>query len=97
MDVTHFITDREAQFVVTVNNGKFLCKLHHAAFDGFILGITPDYKIKVREDVLEEDGPTLKYGLQGLNGAQLILPHQKGNYPDKDALDWKYKRFLEKS
>jgi len=98
LDAAHIIPDREVKSEVTVNNGLSLCKLHHAAFDSFILGVTPDYKIKVREDVLEEeDGPTLKYGLQSLNGSPLILPHQKGNYPDKDALDWKYKQFLEKS
>lgn len=96
LDAAHIIPDRKADSKVTVNNGLSLCKLHHAAFDSFILGVTPDYTIKVREDVLEEeDGPTLKYGLQGLDDAQLILPRRKVDYPDQEALDWKYHQFLE--
>ena len=97
MDAAHIIPDREAESEVTVNNGLSLCKLHHAAFDSFILGVTSDYTIKVRDDVLEEeDGPTLKYGLQGLNDVQLILPRRKVDYPDQEALDWKYQQFLER-
>ena len=41
------------------------------AFDSNIIGITPDYDIKVRTDVLEEiDGPMLKHGIQELNNQQ---------------------------
>jgi hypothetical protein len=33
-------------------------------FDKNIIGINPDFEIKVRQDILEEiDGPMLKYGL----------------------------------
>jgi putative restriction endonuclease len=53
---------------MTIDNGIPLCKLHHAAYDSFILGVTPDYIIHVREDVLEEeDGPVLQHGLKGLH------------------------------
>jgi putative restriction endonuclease len=97
LDAAHIIPDREAESEVTVRNGLALCKLHHAAYDSFILGVTPEYTIKVRRDVLEEaDGPTLKYGLQKLNGSQLILPKRKSDWPDRGALDWKFQQFLEK-
>jgi len=37
----------------------------HAAFDNNIIGITPDYEIELRRDILEEiDGPMLRYGMQ---------------------------------
>jgi hypothetical protein len=52
-----------------------MCKLHHAAFDNFVLGITPDYEIRIREDVLDEiDGPMLLHGLQEMHGHRLIVP-----------------------
>ncbi|MDR4499641.1 MAG: HNH endonuclease [Candidatus Scalindua sp.] len=54
LDAAHIIPDIESESMPTVDNGIALCKLHHAAFDSFILGINPDYTIEVREDVLEE-------------------------------------------
>jgi len=51
---------------VTPINGLALCKLHHAAFDANIIGVTPDLEVTVRLDVLQEiDGPMLQHGLQG--------------------------------
>ena len=38
----------------TIENGLSLCKLHHSAYDAFIIGVTPDYVIQVRADILEE-------------------------------------------
>jgi hypothetical protein len=47
-------------------NGLALCKRHHAAFDRYLIGVTPDLEVTVRLDVLAEiDGPTLQHGLQG--------------------------------
>jgi putative restriction endonuclease len=52
-----------------------LCKLHHAAFDRHILGITPALRVEVRLDILHEvDGPMLLHGLQGFQGAQIVTP-----------------------
>lgn len=96
LDAAHIIPDREEQSTSTVNNGLSLCKLHHAAYDSLILGISPDYILVVRDDVLdEEDGPTLRYGLQGLNQQNLILPSRPSDWPSRDALDWKYQKFLQ--
>jgi hypothetical protein len=44
-----------------VENGLSLCKLHHSAYDAFIIGVTPDYVIQVRADILEEE-PPLSFG-----------------------------------
>ena len=71
------------------------CKLHHAAYDNFILGVTPDYTFRVREDVLEEeDGPVLQHGLKGLHNTRLILSSAKHHYPNRDALEWRYSQFV---
>jgi putative restriction endonuclease len=95
LDAAHIIPDNLPESRLTIDNGISLCKLHHAAYDSFILGVTPDYVIQVREDILEEeDGPVLQHGLKGLHNTKLILPNLKRNYPGRDALDWRYSRFV---
>jgi putative restriction endonuclease len=95
LDAAHIIADSELTGEPIVPNGLALCKIHHAAYDSNIIGISPDYLVKVREDVLNEiDGPMLKYGLQAMEGNKMILPKHKSDYPDRDRLDIRYKRFL---
>lgn len=94
LDAAHIIPDTVAEGEPTVRNGLALCKLHHAAFDKFILGVTPDYIVQVREDVLEEeDGPILLHGLQGLHLGRLTLPKQRRDWPSQEALEWRYEKF----
>ena len=75
LDAAHIIPDSELHGEPIVSNGMSLCRLHHAAFDRLILGVRPDYIIRVRADVLEEeDGPMLRHGLQGLQGQRIVVP-----------------------
>ena len=95
LDAAHIIPDNLPESEPTVNNGLSLCKLHHAAFDSFMLGVTPDYVIQVRKDILEEeDGPVLQHGLKGLNNLSLILPTSRTQWPSQDALAWRYEKFI---
>jgi len=65
LDAAHIVPDSE-EGEPKVSNGLALCKLHHAAFDGFLVSVTPDYGIQVRTSVLEEEaGPILEHGLEG--------------------------------
>ncbi len=94
LDAAHIIPD-SAEGAVSVANGLSLCKLHHAAYDKMVLGITPDYTVSIRKDVLEEiDGPMLKHGLVGLHGQALTLPSRKQERPNRDWLDRRYSEFL---
>ncbi len=94
LDAAHIIPDNLPAGKSTIQNGLSLCKLHHSAYDSFIIGVTPDYIIHVRQDVLEEeDGPVLQHGLKGLHKTNLILPSSKNNYPSREALEWRYERF----
>ena len=94
LDAAHIIPDNLPEGKPTIDNGISLCKLHHSAYDSFILGVTPDYIIQVREDILEEeDGPVLQHGLKGLHNSRLILPNSRPQWPSKDALAWRYDRF----
>jgi putative restriction endonuclease len=95
LDAAHIIADKEEKGIPVIQNGISLCKIHHAAFDNNILGITPDYSIAVRKDVLKEsDGPMLKFGIQELNDKKIILPANKEYWPDKDRLNDRFERFL---
>ena len=97
LDAAHILSDAEGGPPV-VSNGLSLCKIHHAAFDQNILGINEDYRIEVRNDILEEvDGPMLKYGLQEFHHKQLILPRSRKSYPDKTYIIERYERFLKSS
>lgn len=94
LDAAHIVPDSDEFGDPIINNGVSLCKIHHAAFDSNIIGITPDHVIDVREDILyETDGPMLKHGIQELLGQKMILPRKKEYWPDKDRLDIRYSQF----
>ena len=94
LDAAHIIPDTEPNSVPTVPNGISLCKLHHAAFDSFFIGINPDFVIQIRKDILEEeDGPMLQHGLKELHQMKIILPTSKSLWPDRNYLDWRYQKF----
>ncbi|MEN8184545.1 MAG: HNH endonuclease [Myxococcota bacterium] len=77
-----------------VNNGISLCRLHHAAFDRHFLGLTPDFRIQVRADLLdEEDGPTLLHGIQGLHGVEITLPRRRHDRPDVELVRARFRLF----
>jgi len=83
LDAAHIIPDEE-DGTPTVDNGLALCKIHHTAFDRYILGVTPDFEIKVRRDILDEhDGPMLKHGLQELHDQRLVLPNKEDYWPNR--------------
>lgn len=94
LDAAHIIPDTAPEGEPAITNGIALCKLHHAAFDSFILGVSPDYVVHVREDVLNEhDGPVLQHALKELHGARLVLPSSRAQWPSREALEWRWERF----
>jgi putative restriction endonuclease len=94
LDAAHIIPDSDPEGEPLVSNGIALCKLHHAAFDGFFIGITPNHLIEVRRDILAEaDGPMLLHGLQGLNGKKIVLPHSTKLQPNPDFLEKRFSLF----
>lgn len=95
LDASHIVADREAEGEPVVSNGLALCKLHHAAFDRWILTVDPDYRVRVRRDVLEEeDGPMLKHGLQELEGSRIGVPRREVQRPSRELLAVRLERFL---
>jgi putative restriction endonuclease len=97
LDAAHVLADAEGGAPV-VTNGIAMCKIHHAAYDVDIFGISPDYQVGVRPDVLQEiDGPTLRYTLQAIDGSPIQLPTKKSARPDRDLLDTRWRRFRDAS
>lgn len=98
LDAAHIIPDRDPEGEPLVSNGVALCKLHHAAFDGFFFAIRPDYVIEVRRSILEEhDGPMLVVGLQQIHEMRIFLPLRPIDRPDPARLERRYVEFLQAS
>ena len=77
-----------------VSNGLLLSKMHHAAYDQNLIGIDPDYKVHVSEQLLaQKDGPFLQ-ALKDLNGGTLKnLPSRDIDKPDREALEERFTQF----
>lgn len=94
LDAAHITPDSDLGGEPIVTNGLSLCKIHHAAFDRHFLGVSPDYEIIVREDLLREtDGPMLRHGIQEIHRKRIILPSNKGQWPNQDRLAERFEFF----
>ncbi len=94
LDAAHIVGDKEGG-EPNVPNGLSLCKLHHAAFDKYFIGVRPDGIIEVRRDILmERDGPMLLHGLKKLHRSRIYRPRSSANQPDPDLLAFRYARFV---
>jgi putative restriction endonuclease len=95
LDAAHIIPDGEPGGEPVISNGLALCKLHHAAYDNFFIGIRPDHVIEIKDNLLrEDDGPMLLHGLQGLHGSNIILPRSFHARPSPERLKSHYDQFL---
>ncbi len=94
LDAAHIIEDRNellGQPVIT--NGIPLSKIHHAAFDAHLIGISPDYKVHVSQRLLAmKDGPTLE-ALKQFNNQPLRKPKRDVDKPDRDRLAARFELF----
>lgn len=94
LDAAHIVEDRDERGVAEIPNGLSLCRIHHAAYDANILGISPDFMVEIRRDILAEvDGPMLKHGLQEMNGHRIMLPRAPLNRPNPEYLELRYAKF----
>ncbi|WP_370614436.1 HNH endonuclease [Mumia qirimensis] len=94
LDAAHITEDGDDAGLPIVTNGLSLCKIHHAAYDANLLGISPDYVVHIDRDLLEErDGPMLKHGLQEMDRTPLQLPERRTEKPDRDRLARRFAGF----
>ncbi|BBX86811.1 HNH endonuclease [Mycolicibacterium aubagnense] len=94
LDAAHIIGDNKPHGAPVVQNGLSLCKIHHAAYDANLLGIDPDYVVRINRDLMEEvDGPMLRHGLQDMHGRPLTVPVRRRDRPDKERLAERFSEF----
>lgn len=94
LHASHIYPDGHESGLPTVNNGIALSALHHAAYDGKLIGIDPDGRIKVSDRVfIQEDGPMLEEGLKALHGQIMRFPRNPDFRPDRDALAYRFEEF----
>ncbi|QIS05325.1 restriction endonuclease [Nocardia brasiliensis] len=88
LDAAHIISDTKEHGYPEVTNGLCLCKIHHAAFDADLLGISPDYQIHISKKLMQDssEGSMLMHGLQAMDGKELSLPARRTDRPDKERL-----------
>jgi putative restriction endonuclease len=84
LDAAHIVSDGDERFgQPVVPNGIPLSKIHHSAFDAYLIGIDPDYRLHVSERLLwQNDGPML----EALKGESIHLPSRMKDRPDRDRL-----------
>lgn len=93
LDAAHIVGDPEDAGTPTVTNGLSLCSIHHRAFDQRLVGVSPDYEVRVSRRMLDEDdGPMLDV-LKGFHGQPIHLPARRANYPDRERLALRFEGF----
>lgn len=94
LDAAHIIGDDKPDGLPVVENGLSLCKIHHAAYDANLLGISPDYFVQINRDLMDEiDGPMLRHGLQEMDGRSITLPARRGDWPSAERLAERFEEF----
>ena len=93
LDAAHIVGDLEEQGEPLVSNGLSLCSIHHRAFDQDLVGISPDYEVRVAPKLLNDaDGPMLEL-LKASHSRTIDLPSRRADQPDRDRLAERFDRF----
>lgn len=94
LDAAHILGDLEERGEPAVSNGVSLCSIHHRAFDHDLVGIDPDYSVRISPRLLEEeDGPMLEL-LKGFEKQTISVPRASALRPDRERLAERFERFL---
>ncbi len=94
LEAAHILPDGHPRGEPAVPNGLALCKLHHAAFDGHLIGVNRDLVVHVASAILHEpNGPVLRHGLQDFHGARIRVPRSAVLRPNREFLAERYEWF----
>jgi putative restriction endonuclease len=94
LDAAHILGDATEHGEATVANGLSFCAIHHRAFDQHLIGVSPDYEVRVSRRLLEDDdGPMLDL-LKGFHARPVELPPRVAARPDRDRMAVRYEAFL---
>lgn len=93
LDAAHITPEATPTGKPVVSNGLSMCTIHHRSFDQNLVGISPDYEIRISRRLLEEDdGPMLDL-LKEFHRNPLTLPSKLAWRPDRERLAARYEQF----
>lgn len=93
LDAAHIVADTDPRGEPAISNGLSLCTIHHRAYDQDLVGISPDYRVHVAPQLLEDDdGPMLEL-LKTFEGSAIELPRRQGWRPNRERLEERFARF----
>lgn len=96
LDGAHITADNDPDGIPSVDNGLALCKIHHAAYDAGLMGISPDYKVHISDELKEQtdSGPIILHGFHKLEGHSLAcLPKLEHEMPSRDRLEERFQQY----
>lgn len=94
LDAAHILPDSDPRGLPEIPNGLSLCKIHHSAYDSNVLGISPDYRVRIRDDILAQvDGPMLQHGIKEMEGREIRVPRMASLRPNRDYLAERFEQF----
>lgn len=93
LDAAHVVGDTEVAGEPAVRNGLSLCSIHHRAFDENLVGVSPDYEVRVHPRLLDdEDGPMLAI-LKDAHGKAIVVPRRQAWRPSRELLAERFDAF----
>lgn len=94
LDAAHIDRDKSDEGEPVIENGLALCKLHHAAYDANLIGITPEYVVRTRPSIRNaDDGPMLEHALKGIHGQTIWTPKNPSEHPSPQRLARRFREF----
>jgi len=97
LEAAHIVGDLEETGDPVVSNGLALCSIHHRAYDHDLVGVSPDYDVRVSPRLLnDEDGPMLDL-LKTFDRQPIYVPRRTEWKPDRERLASRFDRFLARS
>lgn len=94
LEAAHIIPDQLIGDKQTVSNGIALSRLHHKAYDANLIGIDPDYKVHISDELnITNGGPLLKNGILDFNGKSLNIPKHEEMSPNRDYLARRFESY----
>jgi putative restriction endonuclease len=95
LEAAHIIPDSELGELQYVSDGIALTRLHHRAYDLNLLGISPDNKIYISDELKQgRDNKFMRDALLEFEGRKLVLPRSTVNRPDREKLAARFDMFL---
>ncbi len=94
LEAAHIIPDQLIGKNQPIANGIALSRLHHKAYDANLIGIDPDYKIHISDELIfGGDNRFLKVGILDFKGRYINPPKNIAMYPNKDYLARRFEQY----